>query len=72
MPNDVPNAEEADGSTGMSDEEEAESLLGCSDSAESIAEASEEEEAGEAPTAVAAGLDVSSLSVAALKEALGK
>ena len=71
MPDDVPDAEEADGSTGMSDEEEAESLLGCSDSAESIAEASEEEEAGEAPTAVAAGLDVSSLSVAALKEALG-
>ena len=71
MPNDVPNAEEADGSTGMSDEEEAESLLGSSDSAESIAEGSEEEEAGEAPAAVAAGLDVSSMSVAALKEALG-
>jgi hypothetical protein len=58
VPNDVPNAEEADGSTGMSDEEEAESLLGSSDSAESIAEGSEEEEAGEAPAAVAAGLDV--------------
>ena len=71
VPNDVLDAEEADGATGMSDEEEAEALLGSSDPAESIAEALEEEEAGEAPTTVAARLDVSSMGVAALKEALG-
>ena len=56
-PEDTPDPEQTDGATGLSDEEDAESLLGGSGSDVSNAEVQEEhEEAGEAPTTDAAAV----------------
>ena len=71
-PVDTLDPEQADEATGVSDEEDAESLIGSSDASTSSDEVQEEESEGDdTPSSDEEELNVSSMNVAALKDALG-